>query len=359
VDLRGNLRHGAVRRDMVALFGHYAEGTGRVDGQIQRTRIVIEEFRARLGSDRVTAVDTGQLAARPSSTWWAVRNAAAACDDLVMMPGARGLRWLFPEYLRWQRRRGYRIHYLAVGGWLPRFLRERPQYCDRLQACAGIYVQTQRMVRELSALGVSNVHLLPNFRYFPPERPISGERAGVLRAVFFSRLLREKGPEMAVNAVQMINQALGDAAVQLDLWGPVQRGQERWFSELTKSEGPNIRFCGHLEPDRIGTTLAEYDVMLFPTWYSGEGFPGVIVDAFIAGIPIIASDWQDNPELIRHKEDGLLFRSKDVDDLIAKIEWALERPDDLARMKKAAAARAKQYHVDEIIPPLLRQMGLM
>jgi hypothetical protein len=125
------------RSNTVAIFGHYAEGTGRVDGQIQRTRIVIEELKARLGGDRVTAVDTGQLAARPIATWWAVRNAATACDDLVMMPGARGLRWLFPEYLRWQRRRGYRIHYLAVGGWLPRFLRERPRDRDRLIACAG------------------------------------------------------------------------------------------------------------------------------------------------------------------------------------------------------------------------------
>jgi glycosyltransferase involved in cell wall biosynthesis len=347
-----------MRSDMVAIFGHYAEGTGRVDGQIQRTRIVIEELRARLAPDRVIAVDTGQLSARPLSTWWALREAAAKSADLIMMPGPRGLRWLYPEYLRWQRQRGYRIHYLAIGGWLPRFLQERPLDRDRLQACTGIYVQTARMVRELSALGLSNVHLLPNFRSFPLARPTSGQSSGALKAVFLSRLLPEKGPELAIKAARSINKRSGDEVVNLDLWGPVQKGQEQWFAAMRRNAGPGVQFRGQLEPDHIWSTLPNYDVMLFPTYYPGEAFPGVLVDAFIAGIPVIASDWQDNPELIRHGVDGLLFRSRDVDDLTAKMQWVLERPDRLAQMKSRAAARAPQYHVDHIIPPLLRQMGL-
>jgi glycosyltransferase involved in cell wall biosynthesis len=88
----------------------------------------------------------------------------------------------------------------------------------------------------------------------------------------------------------------------LDLWGPVERGQERWFAALREASGPTIRFGGRLEPDEIWKVLPQYDVMLFPTYYAGEAFPGVFVDAFVAGIPVIASDWQDNPELIRHED---------------------------------------------------------
>ena len=55
--------------------------------------------------------------------------------------------------------------------------------------------------------------------------------------------------------------------------------------------------------------LNSYDMMIFPTYYAGEGVAGVIVDAFIAGLPVIASDLGSCREVISDKETGYLVNS--------------------------------------------------
>ena len=30
--------------------------------------------------------------------------------------------------------------------------------------------------------------------------------------------------------------------------------------------------------------------MLFPTYWHGEGFPGIVIDAFVAGLLVVATD---------------------------------------------------------------------
>lgn len=342
----------------VAVLGHSAEGTGRVDGQIQRTKIVVEEFRNRLGPENLRFADTGHLSTRPLRTVMRCWQAVSGCSDIVIMPGVRGLRWLLPLYLYWRRRYGFRVHYLVVGGWLPRYLSEEPLVCFRLQECASIHVQTRRMLAELRQLGLNNVHLLPNFRNFAEGAATSTEIGRPFRLVYMSRLLPEKGPELAIEAVQAINRECGYVRMKLDLWGPIQKGQTDWFKSLMSYAGPEIVYRAVLDPEKIPGTLARYDAMVFPTYYAGEGFPGAILDAFVSGIPVIASDWQDNSEVIEAGVTGVLFKAKDIHDLKTKLLWALDHPDEMIRMKANATAAARQFHVDQVIPPLLETMGL-
>ena len=113
-----------------------------------------------------------------------------------------------------------------------------------------------------------------------------------------------------------------------------------------------------MNPANITATLSEYDVMLLPTYWGGEGFPGAVIDAFSAGIPIVISNWRDNAEFVTDGKTGLLVEPRDVEDLTAKIEWLLQHPDELLRMKQASAEAANRYHVDEVIPPFLARIGL-
>lgn len=343
---------------VVGVFAHFAAGTKRVDGQIYRSRLVLSELQARLGTGQVDGVDTGHIVRRPIGTLWRCRKICRRCSDIVIMPNTRGLRWLLPLYLRWQKRYGFRIHFFAVGGWLPVFLRDRPQDVKRLRSCAGIYVQTRRMFDELSNLGVKNLELLPNFRNFATDRQPSTELGNPFRLVYMSRILPEKGPQLAIQAVVEINRQFEETRLVLDLWGPIQKGQEQWFQD-TLGDLSAIRYCGVVAPEKIPETLASYDAMLFPTFYSGEGFPGAILDAQIAGLPIIASDWLDNAEFVEVGRTGLLFESRNVSDLKEKIVWMLENPNQVLAMKKMALLSSAQFHVDKIFPPLLRKMGLL
>lgn len=336
----------------VAVVGHVGGDHSGADGQILRTRIVIDELRRRLGPERVWVVDTGAGRRAVPRMLRDLLRTRHLCSDLVFMPGSRGLRLLLPLYARWKRRRGLRLHYLVVGGWLPAYLRRRPRDLALLQSCDGVYVQTRRMLETLAEAGLDNVRLLPNFRRFPADRPRSGSCASPLRLVFLSRVIPEKGASLAVEAVKRVNAERGATVATLDLWGPVAAQASAWFEALMAGAGPATRYRGPLAPGDVHARLAEYDVMLFPTYYSGEGFPGVVLDAMIAGIATIASDWQDNAEFVEDGHTGLLFPSRDADALVARVGWAIDHPDEVMRMKHGAAARADAFHVDAVFPGL-------
>ncbi|MCC5849019.1 MAG: glycosyltransferase family 4 protein [Verrucomicrobia bacterium] len=342
----------------IAVLGHFADGSDRVDGQILRTRIARDELSRRLGADRVVWADTGFLKQHPIRSLLNISKALKQADTLVILPGPRGLSLLLPWYLRWKRKTGGAIHYLVIGGWLPRHLQNIPGEINRVKQCDSIHVQTQRMKRELEDMGLDQVHLLPNARRFPLDRPVSGPIGSPLRLVFLSRVTEAKGLDLAVDAVRTINEEAAEPQVTLTIYGQIQTGQEYWFATLQERFTSEITYAGSLRPDEINDHLIQHDVMLFPTWYSGEGFPGVLIDAMIAGIPVIASDWIDNAEYVREGDTGLLFEAKNMNALTAKILWMVHHPDEVMRMKHVSAGEAEKYHVDVIWPDLLNHIKI-
>lgn len=342
----------------LVVLGHFADDQPRVDGQIVRTRLVRSELAKRLGDSQVASVDTGQLSKLPAQTLLAIYQKLGQSVDVIMMPGERGLKWLLPLYLFWMKRYRFRLHYLAVGGWLPAYLESRPQDVRRLSACAGIYVQTRRMLSQLEALGLGNVSLLPNFRNFPVARRLSVGSSTPLRLVYLSRVIPQKGLELAIRAIETVNREHTEPRLSLDIWGPVPDKHRDWFNGLMQRRSPMVRYRGVLAPEAIPDTLPDYSLMVFPTRYAGEGFPGVILDAFVSGLPVIASDWQDNGEFIHPGFNGLLFAAGDRQDLESKLRWILQHTSSVVAMGQAAASMADDYHVDRVFPDLIRTLGL-
>jgi len=59
--------------------------------------------------------------------------------------------------------------------------------------------------------------------------------------------------------------------------------------------------------------------MLFPTNWHGEGFPGVFLDAFMVGLPVICSDWNMNSEVIQDGYNGLVLKETNVHNILAAV----------------------------------------
>lgn len=342
----------------VLLVGHLGYSSPRIGGQIIRTRITLAELETRLGQDRVHYIDTGNIKIHPIGTLLRLRREFSLSSDVIVMPGPRALQFLMRMYTHWGRHYETNIHFLAIGGWLPDLLRRHTRLLRHLSLCNAVYVQTRRMVLELQSMGLDNVQLLPNYRRFEVDRPVSKGIHEPFRLVFMSRMIREKGVELAAQAVQELNTEYGELRVTLDIWGPVQDGNDQWFDRFRSSLRAGVRYRGVLPPDSVNSVLPNYDCMVFPTYYSGEAFPGVVVDAYVAGIPVIASDWHDNREVIEDGETGVIVPAKDLNNLKKAIRCLLESPTAVARMKQSAAKKALEYHVDRVVPQLLTQMGL-
>lgn len=82
--------------------------------------------------------------------------------------------------------------------------------------------------------------------------------------------------------------------------------------------------------------------MLFPTYWSGEGFPGVIIDAYIAGVPVIASDWNFNKEVVSD-DFGIIVPPRDENSLFLTMKDVLDGKYNLYAMSRACQNKAQQY----------------
>jgi glycosyltransferase involved in cell wall biosynthesis len=140
-----------------------------------------------------------------------------------------------------------------------------------------------------------------------------------------------------------------DNAFEIDFYGPIE---EKVDLETHKS-----KYCGFLDfqhdSEKAYSKLSEYDCMLFPTYWKGEGFPGVIIDAFVAGLPVIATDWNMNTEIIEDGVNGFIIEPKSSKALAEKMEYAMQNREELEKISENNLARAQDYHIDKIWPQIM------
>jgi glycosyltransferase involved in cell wall biosynthesis len=98
----------------------------------------------------------------------------------------------------------------------------------------------------------------------------------------------------------------------------------------------------------VGNVLSGMDVLVVPSrWY--ENGPGVIFEAFAAGIPVVATNLGGMSEFVRHERDGLLFGMEDPGDLARQLRRLVEEPGLLERLRAGIEpVKTVQENVDEL-----------
>ena len=167
--------------------------------------------------------------------------------------------------------------------------------------------------------------------------------------------MREKGIEDAVQAVTSANNELGYRAFSLDIYGQVDQAQAEWFAHLRQTFPDNIRYAGIVPFDKSVDILKHYFALLFPTYYQGEGFAGTLIDAYAAGVPVIASDWKYNAELVS-KAVGVVYPTEDQIALVEILKAVAVNPTILLNKKQTCLRETKIYRPEQAIRELLKQI---
>jgi glycosyltransferase involved in cell wall biosynthesis len=120
--------------------------------------------------------------------------------------------------------------------------------------------------------------------------PAPGERTakekGTLRVAYVSRISPKKNLD---GAIEMLAQAGG--RITFDLYGPVEDAAYwRYCQAALERLAPDVeaRYHGILPHVRVSEVLRRHDLLLLPTW--GENFGHVILEALVAGCPVLISD---------------------------------------------------------------------
>lgn len=88
-------------------------------------------------------------------------------------------------------------------------------------------------------------------------------------------------------------------------------------------------------------------------WY--ENFPRTLVEAYSAGLPVIASRLGALAELVEEGVTGLLFEPGNARDLASKLQWAHTHPSEMRAMGDAARARyVSAYSPERNLQQLLK-----
>jgi glycosyltransferase involved in cell wall biosynthesis len=124
---------------------------------------------------------------------------------------------------------------------------------------------------------------------------------------------------------------------------------------LLKELGVTVRF------EKEGyDTLATYHAMLFPSFWRGEGFAGIFIDAFIAGLPVLASDWAHNAESITDGKLGIIYPVHNVVELTQTMEDCIDGKFDLEGMARNARKEAQKYQTNHALSEdYLKSIGLI
>ena len=210
-------------------------------------------------------------------------------------------------------------------------------------------VESPLMLRQLEDCGVTGVIQVPNFKridYLPQVNKLNAP----LRFVFLSRIMAEKGCNEIMAAAKLLNEWGMQDQYVVDFYGKVADDYKRTFEEGS-SKLPNVKYQGFLDMrQKEGyDKLATYDMLLFPTYWKGEGFAGIFIDAFVSGLPMLITNWAHNNQFVKDGETGLFIPVHDAKALADKMKECIEGQYDINRMKELCQIEAKKYDVRKIV----------
>ncbi|HIE39258.1 MAG TPA: glycosyltransferase [Anaerolineae bacterium] len=215
-------------------------------------------------------------------------------------------------------------------------LEERRRYLRGMFRAPDLVISNSRFLREMLT-----THGLHNPRFRQLRQGIDTERwvgdsekepSPYLRVGYIGQIARHKGVDLLVRAFR-----------RLRAQGPPPRlllyGNAEQFPAFTRRlhrliDGDRrITFAGTFPNERILEIHSGLDVLVVPSvWY--ENSPNVILEAFAAGTPVIASDRGGLAELVQHGVNGLLFRMGDAGDLAVQLQRVVDQPALLESLRK-------------------------
>ncbi len=135
------------------------------------------------------------------------------------------------------------------------------------------------------------------------------------------RLHRVKNYESLIIAMKKIG------GYQLKIYGngPEKTKLENLLNELNLSN--RVTLCGHV--DNLEKAFRESEIYVQPSF--SEGFGLAVVEAMLAGVPVVVTPGGALPELVKNNQTGIIADGFNHDDLIEAIERYINNPDLMSK----------------------------
>jgi glycosyltransferase involved in cell wall biosynthesis len=172
------------------------------------------------------------------------------------------------------------------------------------------------------------VRVIPNGIDHRPFQKPGHCQAGILRLGYLGGLTWKKGLHVALESLTL----LGDLPVELIVFANITSNSDHDQQLRELARKVRARFAGAFEHNRIAEVLASLDAVVVPS-LCYENDPLVVQEAYLAGLPVVASRVGALREKVVHERTGLTFTPGDPKDLARQIRRLVSEPGLLDRLR--------------------------
>lgn len=334
----------------IAVVGVYGTGPDFTTGQAVKCHTIIDWLKNKYSNNKVIIVNTYQWKKNPIKLFFELFIAMKQCRNIIIMPAQHGVKVFAPLVYYMNRIFNRSVHYIVIGGWLASLIKSNVSLKKYISSFQGVHVETMSMKSDLEKLKLTNVYYMPNSRpyvYNTLDRKKISENQ--LRLCTYSRVVKTKGIEDAIMICKRANELLGLNIFKLDVYGKIDPEYEVEFKNLINNYSNIACYKGCKNADETLQTLSKYFVLLFPTYYEGEGFAGTILDAFATELPVIANDWKYNSEIIINGVNGFIYPFKDIETAAHLLTNLYKDKNLYYRIQTGCKESAIKYSTDHVM----------
>ena len=166
---------------------------------------------------------------------------------------------------------------------------------------------------------------------FETSRSLKQDR---LHIMWCARFITWKHPELPVKLAKRLKDSGYSFVIDMFGSGEELERTKQLAKELDVEDV--VVFKGNVPNSQILEEMRSHDIFLF-TSDRNEGWGAVLNEAMSNGCAVVASDEIGAvPYLVKHGENGLTFKSKDVNSLFENVKCLIDNPQQRYRMSKSA-----------------------
>lgn len=182
--------------------------------------------------------------------------------------------------------------------------------------------------------------------------PRSWRKDEPLRVLIAASFREKKGIPYALEALAKIQERvdleitiIGDAGSELRN----QREKEKILEVITRHGFKKIRRLGYQPQHVLMQEAYQHHVFLSPSVTAADGdteggAPVSLIEMSASGMMIVSTTHCDIPEVIVHGETGLLAPERDVEGLVAHLNWLIDHPASWETMTQRGRAHVLKHY---------------
>jgi glycosyltransferase involved in cell wall biosynthesis len=195
--------------------------------------------------------------------------------------------------------------------------------------------------------------VVPNWVKTPSQEEKVKPNKPNLRIIYMGWFEEYKGIKTLLNASKLLT----DKSLNFELLLYGNGSMEKEMQEFITNNklGDKVHLKGWVSGEQKKEALSNADLLLLASEF--EGMPNTVLEAMSYGIPVIANATSTIPEIIKHKETGMLFYNQNEEELVHHIQELMS--DEALRKKLSVNGRKRVEQQHQIEPAAHKILQLL